>query len=265
MPLNFQGDEDPAISGGDAQEGGTGGGTPLYFGQPIGYFPLDLENSESVVGAFLESFRAETDLSDHDRGLLIDGMEVMDAQMNAVKDAGGIYFAYGMHPDPQLGFAESYLTVYVREVEIGNPRAVLAGFAEAAAGEPGIKAVSRSEFAGGPAVIAEYERVLPAVSTDRVPTNERVALHQLRAGFSFPDGSRVVVVELTSRHTHLWDSYRNVLLGVADSVRFTDPEPDDQPETTADGAAPGAQGTPGTAPSGGGAENVHDRMSRLLG
>ena len=265
MPLNFIGDEDPAISGGEAQADGADEGTPLYFGQPIGYFPLDLENSESVVGAFLETFRTETDLDEHDRSLLVDGMEVMDAQMNAVKDAGGIYFAYGVHQDPKVGFAESFLTVYVREVGLGNPRAVLAGFAEAATGEPDIKAVSRTDFSGGPAVIAEYERVLPAVSTDRVPSNERVALHQLRAGFAFPDGSKLAVLELTSRHTHLWDSYRNVLLGVADTVRFSDPETEDQPEATVDGATPGAQGTPGTAPSGGAPENVHDRMSRLLG
>lgn len=272
MPLNFYGNEDPGQAGTGAGAGaGAGADAPaeqeagVYFGVPVGYFPIDLAGSEELVGGFLEGFRAEPDLSEHDRGLLIDGMEVLDAQLNAVKDAGGVYFAYGMHPDEKLGFAESYLALYVREVGLGNPRAVLAGFAEAAAGESTARAVSARDFAGGRGVVAEYERVLAAVGTERVPSNEKVTLHQLQAAFATPDGNRIAILELTSRHTHLWESYRELLLATADTVTFEAPALGGGDESAADGApGPEAASAAATAP-GAAAENVHARMNRLLG
>lgn len=261
MPLNFYSTEDPANLADPADLDEDPG---VYFSQPIGYFPIDLAGSEPLVGAFLEGFRAEPDLSEHDRDLLVDGMEVLDAQLNAVKDAGGIYFAYGMHPDEKLGFAESYLAVYVHEVGLGNPRAVLAGYAEAATGEGGVKAVSRREFAGGPAVVAEYERVLAAVSTEHVPANEKVTLHQLQAAFATPDGSRIAILELTTRHTHLWQHYREVLLATADTLTFEAPEPGTGAPASADAPAdaPAPAAGPGAPPA---PETVHTRMNRLLG
>lgn len=276
MPLNFygddvHGDDEPAIADSSAATSGAGPASTavaeeepgIYFGQPIGYFPIDLRQSEELVGEFLAGFRAAPDLTEHDRGVLVDGMEVLDAQLNAVKDAGGIYFAYGMHPDEQLGFAESYLALYVREVGLGNPRAVLAGFAEAAAAESAVKAVSRRDFAGGPAVLAEYERVLDAVSTDSMPArdiqghNERVTLHQLQAAFATADGDRIAILELTSRHTHLWEHYRDVLLATAETVTFEAPGGEGGADDAQPSDAGGAQ-----MPA---VENVHTRLNRLLG
>jgi hypothetical protein len=245
MPLNFYGVAE------DERATGTGDPTalPFSFAQPPGYFAIDLANSETIVASFLETFKTEPGLTDRDRGLLIDGVEALDAQLNAVKDAGGVYFAHGMHPDPRLGVSESYLAAYVRDVAIGNPRSVLVGFAEAAAGEPGIKAVSRQDFSSGSAVIAEYERVLAAVSTERMPATERVTMHQLRAAFAFPEGNRLAIIELTTRHTNLWSDYRNVLLATADTVSF-EPLQEQEEEASTDATGP---------------ETVRDRMSRLLG
>ena len=245
MPLNFFGGAGLANS----EPASAGAAAPFSFGQPPGYFPVDLPNSGAIAATFLDTFENEPDLTEHDRGLLVEGIETLDAQIAAVRNAGGIYFAHGLHPDPRLGVAESYLAVYVRDTAIGNPRSVLAAFAEAAAGEPGIRAVSRQDFVGGPAVTAEYEHTFPAVSTERLPTTDRVTLRQLRAAFSFPDGDKLTIIELTTRHTTLWSDYRSILPATANTVNF---EPLDELEEE---PPPDAQDP----------ETVSDRLSRLLG
>jgi hypothetical protein len=243
MALNFygfHGHADPSIATGADGTDKAANRVPFVFGQVPGFFPIDLQTSEALTGAFLETFRNDTNLTEHDRDLLVDGMELIDSQLNAVKDVGGRYFAYGIHPDPRGGLAESYLTAYVRDVKIDNPSSILAGFAKAAAAEPGVKAVSHQDFPGTPCVIAEYARTLPAVSTRTAPsTNKQVTLHQLRAAFSFPQGKRLAILELTSRHTHMWAAYRDMFVALAETVRFERPAV--------------------------GAEPAQDQISRLLG
>ncbi|SCK33022.1 hypothetical protein [Streptomyces sp. WMMB 322] len=150
--------------------------------------------------------------------------------------------AIGMHPDDRGSAAVSVLTVSSVEMQGVNPKAVLATLMTSGAGENSDKGIRPVELPSGPGFLTEsvQRSMVPGAAGEggEGPADAPV----WRGMVAIPDtrNSAVIAVQLVTPALELADDYRNVLLGVAATVRFTDP-------ALADGAARSAEPEPGSA------------------
>ncbi|QPP06247.1 hypothetical protein G4Z16_07380 [Streptomyces bathyalis] len=150
--------------------------------------------------------------------------------------------ALGLHPDDAGGAAMSVLTVSSVEMQGVDPKAALVKLMVSGAGETQDSRIVPVELPSGPGFVTDsvHRATVPGAPPDEdgLPASSPV----WRGMVAIPDtrNSAVIAVQLVTPSVELADDYRNVLLGVARTVTFTDPR-------LADGAAGTAEPEPGTA------------------
>ncbi|MGR8007908.1 hypothetical protein [Streptomyces hypolithicus] len=197
---------------------------PLFwYGLPHGYLQLDLDPPyEQVVELINQVLSLPEELRER-------AEEVARFYAGAVSllNAQNVQgCAIGMHPDEIGGFTLSVLTVSTVPASGVNAKLVLASMAGTAADKPD-EGMRPLELPCGTGFIAEKKRrtVAPGEPPEGSETPPEGTVWQgtvAVTGAGMPD---IVVVQLVTAAVGLADDYRNVLLGVANTLTFTDPSP----------------------------------------
>lgn len=210
----------------------------FWYDIPLGYQKLDIYPSAEHMHELARQILAlPDDVRDRaDQVFRLYALVMWEMQKHQVQGC-----ALGLHPDENVGAAMSVLTVSSVEMQGVNPKAVLAVLMEGT-GDSADDAVVPVELPSGPGFFAHS--VHKATVPGAPPTEEGYPEQSpvWRGMVAIPDtrASAVVVVQLVTPVVELADDYRNVLLGVARTVTFTDP-------ALLDGRGEGADPEPGTA------------------
>lgn len=137
--------------------------------------------------------------------------------------------ALGLHPDGQGGASTSVLTVSSVGMPGVNPKAVLAGLITSGAGESPDDGVVPVQLPCGPAFVTAsvVGAVAPGGGLQDTGTPSEEPVWQGTVAIPDMRSSAVIAVQLVPPSIELADDYRNVLLGVAGTVTFTDPKSSD--------------------------------------
>ncbi|MFI1965275.1 hypothetical protein ACH429_14380 [Streptomyces pathocidini] len=132
--------------------------------------------------------------------------------------------AIGLHPDGDDGILFSVLTVSSIAVPGVDPRLALASTVKTACERPE-EDLQSVELPCGPGVLTELNRRTTAPG--RPPTGSEGALEgtvwQGTLTVAGTGSSDIIMMQLVTAAAHLSDDYRNVLLGAASTLTFTDP------------------------------------------
>ncbi len=208
---------------------------------PHGYIPLDLdppvEQIEALVAQVLTLPEDQRDQAER----VLRFYAGIVASMNA---EGVLACLFGMHPDEEGGSAFSVLT-FSTVTTPGSAKLAVAGLAGGTEGAAD-SGVLPLELPSGLGYLSEEKRKMAAPgrragADGGDPPME--AVWQGTVGIAGP-GSEVIMIQMVTPAVELADAYRNILLGVARTFSFTDPNepdgnsgPDEMPEP---GSAAGA-------------------------
>ncbi|MGW5482124.1 hypothetical protein [Streptomyces sp. NPDC004008] len=143
--------------------------------------------------------------------------------------------AIGLHPDEAGGFTSSVLTVSTFQTPEANATLILASMAGTAADWPD-EGMNPLELPCGLGFLSEKKRRVPApgVRPERNDVPPEGTVWQGTVALTGPGARDIVLVQLVTSAVNLAGSYRDVLLGVAHTLSFTDPS-----LTNAGGTSPG--------------------------
>ncbi|GAA1351030.1 hypothetical protein [Streptomyces beijiangensis] len=183
----------------------------FWYGLPHGYRQLDIRPTAEGLA---ETARQILQLPEEQR-TQADEVFRMYAGVVAMFDKQQVQgCALGMHPDGDGGLTLSALVVSTVAMPGTNPKAVLAAML-AEGGDDGVRPV---ELPAGTGFLSEVVRNAMAPSGEDEPVWQGlVAVPDTRT-------SSVVAVQLVTCSVRLADDYRGILLGVARTLSFTDPE-----------------------------------------
>ncbi|GGT63397.1 hypothetical protein [Streptomyces purpureus] len=154
--------------------------------------------------------------------------------LSCLGDQGTMHAAFGVHTNADSDVCLSLLTF--TDIDTGSPNPTVAAahcalrMAADGMGELRTKNLVALPCAR-PAVLATYhlgeppEQLLQAAG---LSTAGR-AVFQARLSIARPQGSRMVVVDLTTTELSLADEYTDILLGIGHTVSFVDPQPEELP------------------------------------
>ncbi|MGW7054731.1 hypothetical protein [Streptomyces sp. NPDC054887] len=202
----------------------------FWYGLPHGYLQLDLDPPyEQVVALIQQVLSLPDELRDRAEEVVRFYTGVVGL-LNAQQVQG---CAIGLHPDEAGGAVSSVLTVSTVPASGVNAKLVLAGMAGTAADNPD-EGMRPLELPCGTGFIAEKKRrtVAPGRPPEGGDAPAEGTVWQgtvAVTGRGMPD---IVVVQLVTAAVDLADDYRNILLGVAHTLTFTDPAARDEPDGT---------------------------------
>jgi hypothetical protein len=183
----------------------------FWYGLPHGYRQLEiqptaegLEETARQILSLPEEQRAQADK--------VFRMYAGVVAMFAERQVQGC--ALGMHPDGSGSAAISALVVSTVGMPGTNPKAVLAAMLAEGRGD-GIQPV---ELPAGPGYLSEVVR------EEMAPGGENQPVWQGLVAVADTRTSSVVALQLVTGSVQLADDYRGILLGVARTLSFTDPE-----------------------------------------
>jgi hypothetical protein len=195
----------------------------FWYDIPYGYLKLDMHpTNERMEGLARQILELPEELRDRaDQVFRLYAIVMWEMQKRRVQGC-----ALGLHPNGQGGASTSVLTVSSVGMPGVNPKAVLAGLIASGAGDTRDEGVVPVQLPCGPAFVTAS--VMGAVAPGRglqdtdTPSEEPV----WQGTVAIPDArsSSVIAVQLVTSSIELADDYRKVLLGVAGTVTFTDPE-----------------------------------------
>ncbi|NLU76544.1 hypothetical protein HCC61_28635 [Streptomyces sp. HNM0575] len=133
--------------------------------------------------------------------------------------------ALGLHPDGESA-SMSVLTVSIVEMQGVNPKAALTLLLASGAGETRETGVVPVELPCGTAFVTGTVEETDVPEPQAVPGEAPAKAPVWRGMVAIPDtrSSSVTVLQLVTPSLHLADEYRSVLLGVASTVTYTDPQ-----------------------------------------
>jgi hypothetical protein len=187
-------------------------GKPVFwYGLPHGYRQLDIRPAVEGLGEVAEQIRRlPEELCDQANQVfrLYAGVVLMLGKQQVQG------CALGVHPDGDGGLVLSVLVVSAVAMPGTNPKAVLTAML-AEGGEDGVRPV---ELPVGPGFLSELVRDAVAPGGQEEPVWQgMVAVPDTRT-------SSVVALQLVTGSVRLADDYRGILLGVARTLTFTNPE-----------------------------------------
>jgi len=195
----------------------------FWYDIPHGYLQLDVYPSAERMEELARQILAlPDDVRDRaDQVFRMYALVMWEMQKHRVQGC-----ALGLHPDDQGDAAMSVLTVSSVEMQGVNPKAVLATLMASGAGETPDSGIVPVELPCGPGFLTDsvHRSAVPGAPPadgDGSPVTAPV----WRGMVAIPDtrSSAVIAVQLVTPAVHLADDYRNVLLGVAKTLTFTDP------------------------------------------
>ncbi|NLU69677.1 hypothetical protein [Streptomyces sp. HNM0574] len=225
------------MNGMDAKRAGE---APLFwYTLPHGYVPLETDPGQERLARTAEQIRAlPPELRGRaDQVFRLYAMFLWSLQRQRVL---GAYL--GLHPD-EAGSATSSVLVFSRaEVQGTSPKLVLAALLGQEAGGRGggdgeeIRPVPLP-CGTGFLLSRESRPRLPGAALDERPGGAAEPVWQGTVAVPDESGQGVVLVQLVTSSVENAEAYRNILLGVAATVSFTDPAPRDPGERPAPGSA----------------------------
>ncbi|MFC7307375.1 hypothetical protein ACFQVC_24505 [Streptomyces monticola] len=191
----------------------------FWYGLPVGYVSLDLnplpEQLMEVVSQLRGLHGQERDEADRALRLYAGIVGLLNA--NRVQEC-----ALGVHPGESGGFTTSVFTVSTLPTS-GSPKLVVAGLAGSAAdgADEGLRPL---ELPCGLGYLAEQRSPAPR-STRRPEVNDSAPSHlwQGTVAVAAQSTPELIVLQMVTPDLDSADDYRNILLGIARTLTFTDP------------------------------------------
>lgn len=210
----------------------------FWYDIPHGYLQLDVYPSTERMEEMARQIRAlpEEARDRADQVFRLYAIVMWEMQKKRVQGC-----ALGMHPDDKGGAATSVLTVFSVETQGVNPKAALTALMASGAEATTENGIVPVELPCGPGFLTDTVRRSMAPGRVAEDGDEPAEKPVWQGMVAIPDtrSSSVIVVQLVTASVDLAEDYRNVLLGVARTVTFTDP-------AAADGAGETAEPVPGS-------------------
>ncbi|WP_328878854.1 hypothetical protein [Streptomyces sp. NBC_00299] len=191
----------------------------FWYGLPVGFTSLDLNPPAEQLMELIKQLRGlpEQEREEADRALRLYAGIVSQLNTNRVQEC-----ALGLHPDDAGGFTTSVFTVSTLPTP-GSAKLAVAGLAgSAAAGrDEGMRPL---ELPCGLAFLSEKRPAAPR-STRRPELNDKLPSHiwQGIIAVAAPSAPELIVLQMVTPDLDSADDYRNILLGIARTLTFTDP------------------------------------------
>ncbi|MDC2958767.1 hypothetical protein [Streptomyces gilvifuscus] len=192
----------------------------FWYGLPVGYMSLDLNPSAEQLTELINQLREvpEQARRETDRALRLYAGIINLLNSNNVQEC-----ALGLHPDEGGGLTVSVFTVSTVATP-GNAKLVVAGLAGSAASncDEGVRPLV---LPCGLGYLSEKQVAAPR-STRRPDLNQTLPsrIWQSIVAVPAPGSSELIVLQMVTPDLHTADDYRNILLGIARTLTFTDPE-----------------------------------------
>ncbi|MFG2973765.1 hypothetical protein ACGFYY_12255 [Streptomyces sp. NPDC048331] len=180
----------------------------VWFRLPPGFHDIGPGDAASL-DAFAEALGSPAAQEDLSR--LVDGLEGL-----AAHDV--VHTALGFHPEAPVGVTTSLFSLAIRPIGQPNPQLAVARTA---------LAIARSTlWTSSVSKFIEVPSALPCclvAGTISVPGIEH-HLFQARVATVHPNGSHLLILDLTSASTQYADAYTDIIEAVAHTLAFADPE-----------------------------------------
>ncbi|MFI1732713.1 hypothetical protein ACH40E_26595 [Streptomyces acidicola] len=212
----------------------------FWYGLPVGYVSLDLHPPAERLMEIVNQLRGlpEGERDEADRALRLYTGIVSLLNTNRVQQC-----ALGVHPDDSGGFTTSVFTVSTLPTSGNSAKLVVAGLAGSAADgrDDGMRPL---ELPCGLGFLSE--RRSPAPRSSRRPEASDAAPSHIWQGtvaVAAPGTPELIVLQMVTPDLDSADAYRDILLGIARTLTFTDPsraaadDEDQEPEALTGAAA----------------------------
>ncbi|MBT2510758.1 hypothetical protein J7I98_34045 [Streptomyces sp. ISL-98] len=191
----------------------------FWYGLPVGYMSLDLLPPAERLMEIINQLRGlpEQERDEADRALRLYAGIISLLNTNRVQEC-----ALGVHPDDAGGFTTSVFTVSTLPTS-GSAKLVVAGLAGSAADGPD-EGMRPLELPCGVGFLAEKRS--PAPRSSRHPERSDAASSHIWQGtvaVAAPSTPELIVLQMVTPDLDSADDYRNILLGIARTLTFTDP------------------------------------------
>ncbi|MDI3419796.1 hypothetical protein [Streptomyces luteolus] len=193
----------------------------FWYGIPHGYAKLDLDPPRERIEALVQDLNT---LPVEQRAQASQVLQFYAGMVTTLNKQNVHMFAVGYHPDDDGTVVTSTLSISTVPASGHNAKLVIAGLAGSAADDPetGLRPL---ELPCGLGYLAEEKKRTVAVGGDS-HTPEAPARGDVWQGTVAVTGSGtpdIIVVQMVTPALHLADVYRDILLGVAHTLTFTDP------------------------------------------
>ncbi|MFJ9589854.1 hypothetical protein [Streptomyces acidicola] len=212
----------------------------FWYGLPVGYVSLDLHPPAERLMGIVNQLRGlpEQELAEADRALRLYTGIVSLLNTNRVQEC-----ALGVHPDDHGGFTTSVFTVSTMLTAGNSSKLVVAGLAGSAA-DGGAEGMRPLDLPCGVGFLAEKRSPAPR-SSRRPEVSDAAPSHvwQGTVAVAAPSTPELIVLQVVTPHLDSADAYRDILLGIARTLTFTDParaaagDEDREPEAPTGAAA----------------------------
>lgn len=206
----------------------------FWYGLPHGYLQLDINPTAEGLDEVARQISELPEEPRHraDQVFRLYAIVVLMLQKHQVQAC-----ALGMHPNDNGDLTMSVLTVSTVPTPGGNPKAALTKMLTSDAGGGADNGIQPVELPIGTGFLMESERRTAAPGVP--PEGQEGPLEGTvwQGTVAIPDSrsSSVITVQLVTASLDLAEDYRGVLLGVARTISFTDPEEPAEAQTAGSG------------------------------
>lgn len=212
----------------------------FWYRLPVGYVSLDLYPPAERLRELVTQLRGlpEQERDEADRALRLYTGIVSLLNSNRVQEC-----ALGVHPNDSGGFTTSVFTVSTMLTAGNSSKLVMAGLVGNAADdrEEGTRPL---ELPCGLGVLSEKRPTAPRPSRQPEASNTAPThIWQGTVAVAAPSTPELIVLQMVTPDLDSADAYRDILLGIARTLTFTDParatadDEDREPEALTGGAA----------------------------
>ncbi|MER6016329.1 hypothetical protein [Streptomyces bluensis] len=192
----------------------------FWYGLPVGYVSLDLHPPAERLMEIVHQLRGLPDQQrdEADRALRLYAGIVSLLNTNRVQEC-----ALGVHPDDSGGFTTSVFTVSTMSTAGNSAKLVVAGLAGSAA-DGRNEGMRPLELPCGVGFLSEKRS--PAPRSSRRPESGDAAPSHIWQGtvaVAVPSAPELIVLQMVTPDLDSADAYRDILLGIARTLTFTDP------------------------------------------
>jgi len=191
---------------------------PFWYGVPHGYIRVNLYPSEEGLAEVVRQIRQ---LPDAERERAEKVLRLYGAVVAMMQKEDVLGCAVGVHPDDDGVDSLSVLTFSRAPMSGNDPLRVLTRMM--ADPGTGLEEFQPVELTAGVGFVAECERRVSAARSEADGDTSGHTVWQGMVAIPHKATSSVVVVQLVTPSVHLAEEYRSILVGVAHTVSFTDP------------------------------------------
>ncbi|MDQ0993394.1 hypothetical protein [Streptomyces sp. V3I7] len=190
----------------------------VWYGLPHGYLQLDLNPPFENVVELIQQVLSLPEESRDSAERVVRFYAGVVCLLNAQNVLG---CAMGLHPDESDGFTSSVLTISAVPVADANAKLVVASLAGCVTdrSDEGMRPL---ELPCGTGFLAEKRRRMPTQG-GTPEGSDMPPVWQGTVAVADPRGRDIFLLQLVTSAVDLADSYRDVLVGIAHTMSFTDP------------------------------------------